>query len=171
MSKQVKEMVISALEQRFGDTRDFLVVDTSKMDAVTTNQWRLALKKQEISAISVKNALARRALSQIGIDGMEEVLAGPSTLVWGGEDIVSLSKEIAKWAKEIKKLEIKGGTTEGKALNSSEVEVLSKSPGRLELIGEVVMLALSPGASLAGALLGPGGKVAGCVKAIADKEE
>ena len=47
---------------------------------------------------------------------------------------------------------------------------LSKSPGRMELISQIVGLALSPGARLCGALLGPGGKISGQVKTLADKE-
>ena len=51
------------------------------------------------------------------MNGLDSILEGPTTLVWGGEDIVALSKEIAKWAKEIEPLKIKGGTTEGTALS------------------------------------------------------
>ncbi len=105
------------------------------------------------------------------MNGLDGVLEGPTTLVWGGEDIVALSKEIAKWAKEIEPLKIKGGTTEGTALSPATVEALSKSPGRLELIGQIVTLMTSPGARLAGALLGPGGKLASQVKKISEKEE
>ena len=41
---------------------------------------------------------------------------------------------------------------------------------REELLGKVVTLILSPGARLAGSLLGSGGTVAGQIKSIADKE-
>ena len=121
--------------------------------------------------MTVKNALARKALHSIGVTALDDVLQGPSTLVWGGEDIVALSKEIAKWAKELPKLEIKGGAVEGSALDASGVDALSKSPGREELIGIIVGAALGPGAQLAGALLGPGGYLAGQVKAVEEKGE
>ena len=84
---------------------------------------------------------------------------------------MALSKEMAKWAKEIEPLKIKGGTTEGTALSKETVDALSKSPGRRELIAQIVGLMLSPGAQLAGALLGPGGKLASQVKKIAEQEE
>jgi hypothetical protein len=93
-------------------------------------------------------------------------------LVVGGEDIVSLSKEVAGWARELGDglLEIKGGMLEGITLSASDVDELSKSPSREELIGQIAGLLLSPGATIAGSLLGPGGLVAGSIEAIADGE-
>ncbi len=171
MSKTVKEMLITAVRDRIGDNTDLLVIDSSKVDAITDNRFRIALREKEISVLTVKNSLAKRALNASGVDALDPVLDGPSAIVWGCEDVVALSKEISKWAKEIVELEIKGGVTEGTTLTAADVDSLSKSPGREELIGRIVMLIQSPGATLAGALLGPGGKLAGQIKAIAGKEE
>ena len=171
MSKTVKNMLISDVENRIGEARDLLVVDSSRLDAITTNRMRLALREKNITALTVRNSLARRALHKLGISTLDETLNGPTTLLWGGEDIVALSREIAKWAKEVGKLEIKGGTVEGTALDAGEVDRLSKSPSREELIGQIAGLILSPGAQLAGALLGPGGKLCGQLKAIGEENE
>lgn len=170
MSKVVKEMMISDIRETLGDVRDFLVVDSSKVTGVEANRLRLALHKQNIQLLGVKNALARKALEQMGISGVDGVFEGPTTLIWGGEDIVALSREITEWANKIKPLAIKGGVVENKALNAKDVESLSKSPGRAELISQVAGLILSPGAQLAAALLGPGGQLAGQLKSLADKE-
>lgn len=171
MSKRIKEMIIGDVGARLNGVRDILALDSSKLDGVTANKLRLAMRKKKISALTVRNKLARQALNKAGVTGLDSFLEGPTTLVWGGEDIVALSKEIAKWAKEIEPLKIKGGTTEGTALSPETVDALSKSPGRLELIGQIVGLMLSPGAQLAGALLGPGGKLASQLKKISEKEE
>jgi len=171
MSKLIKGMIVSELRDRIGDVQELLVVDPSKLDAITTNRMRLSLREKDISLLSVKNSLARVALNEMGISALDSVLAGPSALVWGSEDVVALSKEISKWAKEIEGFEIKGGTVEGTTLSAEEVDSLSKSPGRMELIGQIAGLALSPGARLSAALLGPGGKLAGQVKSKADADE
>jgi large subunit ribosomal protein L10 len=151
--------------------KDFIVVDCSKVDAITANRWRLALRKQHISALTVKNSVANNALKRKGIDGLTSVLSGPSTLVWGGDDIVALSKSVAKWAKEIKNFEIKGGTVEGESLDAAAVDALSKSAGRLETIGEIAGLMLAPGRQLAGCLQGPGGRLAGQLKTLSEEKQ
>jgi large subunit ribosomal protein L10 len=131
----------------------------------------LALRKQHISALTVKNSVANNALKRKGIDGLTSVLSGPSTLVWGGDDIVALSKSVAKWAKEIKNFEIKGGTVEGESLDAAAVDALSKSAGRLETIGEIAGLMLAPGRQLAGCLQGPGGRLAGQLKTLSEEKQ
>lgn len=161
---------MSSLRDRVGDTRDFLVVDIAKVDAITTNKMRLAWREKEISAFTVRNALAKKTFDEMGLEGLGEVLAGSSTLVWGGEDIVALSKEIARWSKEIGELEIRGGTVEGTTLDSGAVDALSKSPSREELIAIIAGQILGPGAQLAAALLGSGGVLAGQIKSIAEEE-
>lgn len=170
MSKRVKEMMISEIQSRIGDARDFLVLNSAKMDAITTNKMRVALRKQNIRAMVVPNSLAKKALRDVGVSSLDSLLTGPTTIVWGGQDIVALSKEMTKWAKDIEALTIRGGTVEGKAINAADVESLSKSPSREELIGKIAGLILAPGGRLAGALLGPGGRLNGQIKSIADKE-
>jgi len=171
MSKQVKEMMMNELRSRVGETRDFLIIDIAKVDAITTNKLRLAWREKEISAFTVRNSLARKTFNDLGLECIGEILAGSSTLVWGGEDVVALSKEITKWSKEIGELEIRGGTVEGTALDSAGVNALSKSPSREELISMIAGQILGPGSQLAAALLGPGGVLAGQVKTISEGEE
>ncbi len=171
MGREVKDMVISEIQSRIGDVRDFIVVDTSKVDAITANRWRLALRKERISALTVKNSVACNALKRKGVDGLAKVLTGPSTLVWGADDVVALSRSMTKWAKEIKNFEIKGGTVEGESLDAAAVAALSKSSGRLETIGELAGLMLAPGRQLAGCLQGPGGQLTGQLKTLSEKEQ
>jgi large subunit ribosomal protein L10 len=171
MSKKVKEMIMQAIRSDLGETQDLLLVDVSKMDAIVTNEWRLALRKANIHVLTVKNTLARSVLADRGIqvERFERLLAGPTTLVWGSDDVVELSKSITKWAEKIATLQVKGASVEGQALDAEAVSRLSKSPGRRELISEIVGLALSPGRQVAGALLGPARMVAGQIKTLAEK--
>ena len=170
MSKRIKEMLVTELQQRIGDAEEMLVVDSSRLDAINDNRFRLALREKDIRILTVKNSMALRALHAQDVTALDPVLEGPSSLVFGGEDIVSLSKEIAGWVTELgdELLAIKGGMVEGTTLSSGDVEELSKSPSREELIGQIAGLLLSPGSSVVGALLGSGGRLAGAVESIAD---
>ncbi len=171
MSKLVKNMMIADLQAELGDCRDVLVVDVSKLTGVNTNKWRLDLQKKNIRVLGVKNAVAGKALSDIGLSGIKDVLAGPSALVWGGEDIVALAKEITQSVKDVAGLQLKGGAMGATSLSADQVESLSKSPGRAELLSQIAGLIRSPGGRIAGAIQSPAGRIAGCVKSIADKDE
>ncbi len=169
MSRVVKEMILKEIEDRLEGNRDLLILDSSRLDAVANNKFRLAMREKGIHLLVVKNSLALRILGDC--DQMRQIFSGPSTIAWGGDDVVALSKEITKQAKELDLLEIKGGAVEGQALDADGVEKLSKSPGRMELISMISGQILSPGAQLAGLMLGPASVLAGCVASIADKEE
>ncbi len=134
MSKLVKDLMIDGIQKIVGECREVLVLDVSKVYAVNANKLRLALRKKNIRLMGVKNAVARRALSQIGLSGVSTALAGPSTLAFGGEDIVALSRELTQWATKIKELEIKGGGLGETALSAPDVATLSNSPGRKEML-------------------------------------
>lgn len=168
MSKVIKNHIIAELQTALDGCAEILVVDVSGLTGTDVNDMRVKLREKNISLLTVRNSLARLACNNIGLESLCPALDGPSTLVWGGEDIVALSKEISGWVKEIKRFEIRGGTVEGQTLDAEGVDRLSKSPGRPELLSIVAGMILSPGGNIAGALLGPGGTVAGAIKSKAD---
>lgn len=170
MSKIVKKMMLEDLRSKMEGRRDFLVLDLSELDAISNNEMRLELAEKGIQLLGVKNRLLQVVLRDEGVDTLDGTLAGPSTVVWGGEDIVGLSREMTQWAKKIEALKIKGGSVDGQEVDSVGVVDISKGPSRLELIGQLAGLILSPGANLAGALLGPGGTIAGQITKISEEE-
>ncbi|MFM7160985.1 MAG: 50S ribosomal protein L10, partial [Planctomycetaceae bacterium] len=65
MSKRIKAMMIDDLQKRIGSTRDFLVVDASKLKGTAANNLRVKLQKQNIRMLGVKNTLARKVLAEL----------------------------------------------------------------------------------------------------------
>ena len=171
MSKVIKNHIINELSRELDGHGEVHVVDVSGLTGNEVNALRVELSAKDISLLTVKNSLARRACDGTSLEALGPVLEGSSTLVWGGEDIVALSREITNWAKEVDTLAIKGGAVDGKTLDAAGVDKLSKSPGRPELLSIIAGLILSPGGNIAGALLGPGGTVAGQVKSKAEDED
>ena len=170
MSRVVKDMILQEIENRLGGSRDLLVIDSSRLDAVSNNVFRIAMQEKGIQLLTVKNSLVRKVLGDDSGE-LKELFTGSSTIAWGGEDVVALSKEVTNQVNGLESLVLKGASIEGQSLDTAAVVKLSKSPGRLELISIISGQMLSPGANISGALLGPGGHLAGCVKTIADKDE
>ena len=171
MSKVVKRLMIDTICAELAGARDLLVLNTSKLGSVKDGALRTTLRKKGIKILQVKNTLVRVALRETGAGNVDALLTGPTVVVWGGEDVVALSREIVKIAGVYKDLEIRGGTVDGQSLTAEGVTDLSKSMGRPELLAKIAGLILSPGARLAGALLGAGGVLAGQLKTITEKAE
>ncbi len=171
MSKVVKRLMIDTICAELAGARDLLVLNTSKLGSVKDGALRSALRKKGIKILQVKNTLVRVALRETGAGNVDALLTGPTVVVWGGEDVVALSREIVKIAGTNKDIEIRGGTVDGQPLTAEGVTDLSKSMGRPELLAKIAGLILSPGARLAGAFLGVGGVLAGQLKTITEREE
>jgi large subunit ribosomal protein L10 len=173
MSKYLKDLITDDLKKRLDGVSDILVVDIAGLEANKNVELRKQLRQKGIKMLMVKTSLARRATEGTMLSSAFEGSDGSATLVWGGEDIVSLAKEITKYAedKAYAAFAPKGGAMSGSPLSAADVKKVSAWPTRTEQLSLLVGQILSPGATLAGQLLGPGGKLASQIKKKSEEEE
>ncbi len=172
MSKYVKGLLQQELERKFEGVSEFLVVEVRGVDGNENNEMRGVLKEKGIHLSVVKNAMMCRALESLEISGAKDLfLAGPSAIAYGGDSVVDVAKGINEWAKKIDAVKFKGAYIDGSVVDAQGAEALSKMKSRVELQGDVVMLANAPGANLAAAIAGSGGIIAGCIKTLVEKLE
>jgi ribosomal protein L10 len=162
MSKYVKNLVSEHLRSRLDGVQDALVVNVVGLAATADNRLRGQLEAKQINLLVVKNSLAARAAAGTALAPMFEGVTGTAAICWGGEDIVSLAKEIARLAadKEYAAFQARGGVMDGERLSAEQVLAVSKWPSRPEQLSLLVGQILSPGATLASQLSSPGGALA-----------
>jgi len=172
MSKFVKDLVTDHLKHRLTGVDEALLVNLTGIDANTNHRLRRELREKDISLMVIKNSLARRAAEGTALAPAFEGLAGPSALVWGGEDIVALAKEVIRFTKDrdFEPLEARGGIMEGEALTGEEVVAISKWPSRSEQLSILVGQMLNPGGALASQLNSVGESLASQIEQRADSD-
>ena len=138
MSKYVKELMMDQLKSDLDGSRSLLILDLKGLDAITEYQLRRDLRKKSIKMRALKNTLARRVFTDMGMEGLSQYLEGPSVAVWGGDGVAELAKEISAQVKKLKKPEIKGGAVDGIVIGPDQVEDITKLPSREALIARVV---------------------------------
>ena len=168
MSKPIKDMLTNYLRQRYEGVNSACVVDLTGLDVATTHKLRCELRDKNGRMEVVQNRLARRAFRDTPLAPLGETLTGPSALVVA-DALVDIAKALVSFAKENKALTLKDAILEGDPQLLSVAE-LSKMMSLAELLSEVASLISGPGRLIASAASSPQSKIAGCLKAIAEKE-
>lgn len=169
MSKPVKNLLRKEIAKRLDGVRDVAVVSVVGIDGNTNNRLRGELLEKGIRVMVVKNAMGRQAFEDMGLGPAAHLLNGPCAIAFGGESVVDIVREIV--AKAIPELKVKGAYMEGEVFGPERVDELSKYPTRAEALGNISCAATSPGANLVGALIGPGGVIAGILKTLEERGE
>jgi large subunit ribosomal protein L10 len=84
-----------------------------------------------------KNTLIKRAASDAGIEGLDELFVGPTAIAFVSGEAVDAAKAIKTFAKEHKALVIKGGYMDGHALTVAEVERIADLESREVLLAKL----------------------------------
>ena len=166
MSKYVKDLITAELKKRFDGVDEALLVNVIGMPNEQNVVLRRQLRQKKINLVVVKNSLARRATEGTALAPAFEGAAGTLAVLWGGDDLVSLAKEVVRIAgqKEFAPFAPQGGVMDGQKLSPAEVTQVAKWPSRQEQLSILVGQILSPGANLSAQLLGPGGKLNSQIK-------
>jgi large subunit ribosomal protein L10 len=162
MSKYVKELISRDISRRLDGVEDALLVNVIGIDANQTVVLRRELRSKDIKLMVVKNSMARHATEGTPLAPAFEGVEGTLALVWGGEDFISLVKEVSQLDKssDYKSFEARGGVMDGEHLTADRVREISKWPNRVEQLSILSGQILSPGANLVSQLIGPGGALA-----------
>jgi large subunit ribosomal protein L10 len=173
MSKYVKSLITEHLRERLRNVHDALLVNMVGLDANSNTRLRAELRNKNIQVVVIKNSMAARATEGTPLASLFADLGGTAAVCWGGEDIVSLAKEITKLVKndKYKPFETRGGVMDGECLSAQQVEQVSKWPSRTEQLSILLGQILSPGAMLASQLNSVGGALASQIEQKAKSEE
>jgi len=173
MTLAEKQANVQSLVDNIKDSGAIYLVDYTGIPVVDDNAFRQELNKKEIKYKAVKNTLLKRALSECGIEGLDDHLQGVTAVAFGSVDAPNApAKELVALLKEKSEIvTVKAISLDGNTLDGSKLEDVSKMPGREELIAQIVSIAIGPGANLAAQIAGPGATIAGQLKALEDKLE
>lgn len=173
MSKHLKSLTVSEYQGRLAGVSDALLVNVIGLNSLNTYLLRKELRSKNLNLLVVKTSLAQRAAEGTKLSAAFDEGEGSMAVVWGGEDFVSLAKEIVEMGKrpEFDKLQTRGGVMDGEKLTAEKVAEVSTWPNRTQQIGILVGQILAPGANLLSQIKAPGGLLMSQVKKKSEGEE
>lgn len=153
MARADKATAVADIAEQFRGSTATLITEYRGLTVTNLAELRRSLGASATYSVA-KNTLIKRAASEAGIEGLDELFVGPTAIAFVNGEPVDAAKAIKTFAKEHKALVIKGGYMDGRALTVAEVERIADLESR-----EVLL------AKLAGAMKGNLAKAAGLFNA------
>ena len=155
-----KEEEVKKLAEKLKEAKVILLTDYRGINVADVTKLRTDLRNVNTEYKVIKNNIVKRALNENGENGLDELLEGPTAVIFGLGDYLEPAKVVYNFAKNNDFYKIKGGIIEGKVMTAEEIITLAKLPSRQELL-----------AKLAGALLGNITKLAVALDAVKAQKE
>lgn len=142
MSKnfELKKQVVGEIVKKFQGAQSVMIVKYSGLTVEQATALRAQFRANGVEYCVLKNTLVRRALGELGIAGLDEVLNGPSAFAFGMSDPVSPAKIISDFITKNKTeaIEIKAGLLGTELMSSEQIKSLASMPSREVLLSRLV---------------------------------
>ena len=127
MSKnlELKKQVVSDIVKKFQEAQSVIVVRYSGLTVEQVTGLRAQFRANGVEYCVLKNTLVRRALKELNIEGLDEVLNGPSAFAFGMNDPVSPAKIVNDFIVK-------------KKSDAIEIKALAEMPSREVLLARLV---------------------------------
>ncbi|MGJ8593347.1 MAG: 50S ribosomal protein L10 [Aquaticitalea sp.] len=172
MTREEKSQVIEELTAQLADSAHIYLTDISGLNAGNTSDLRRACYKANIKLAVVKNTLLEKAMEASDKDfgDLPSTLKGNTSVMYS-ETGNAPAKVIKAFRKKSDKPLLKGAFIEEAIyIGDANLDALVDIKSREELIGDIVGLLQSPAKNVISALKSSGGKLAGILKTLSEKE-
>jgi large subunit ribosomal protein L10 len=172
MTREEKSRVIEDLTAQLADNTTIYLADISGLNALNTSNLRRACFKANVKLAVVKNTLLAKAMESSDKDfgDLPSTLKGNTSIMFS-ETGNAPAKVIKEFRKKSDKPLLKGAFIEEAIfIGDDKLDTLVSIKSKEEVIGDIIGLLQSPAKNVVSALKSGGGKIAGILKTLSEKE-
>ena len=125
MKRPEKEAVVAQLTDKFRNADAIYLTEYRGLTVPQISELREKLGR-DTSYTVAKNTLVRIAAKEAGIEGLDELLAGPTAVTFVKGDFIEAAKTLRDFAKTNKALIIKGGFADGTVYDAEGAKKLAE---------------------------------------------
>jgi len=166
-----KIKAVEDFSKQLEEHKNVIVTDYRGLTVEEMNDLRNQLREKGVIYQVVKNNLIKIALKNAQINGLDEYLFGPSAIAFSKDDPISPSKIIVDFAKKQEKLRVKGGYSDGKVINQSDIKAFSQLPSKEILLTRLVAGLMRPLNQLTNVVNGPIRKLAIALQEVSQQKK
>lgn len=172
MKKEDKDKIIESLVVKIDTYKNFYLADISGLNAADTSALRRKCFEKQIKMEVVKNTLLKKALDRCtgNYEELYGALEHPTSIMFT-ESANAPAKLIKEFRRKYAKPVLKAAyVQESIFVGENQLEALVNIKSKFEVIGDVIGLLQSPAKNVVSALQSSGGKLAGIVKTLSERE-
>jgi large subunit ribosomal protein L10 len=184
MTREEKYEVVEKLTEKLRNTDYFYITDAGGMTVAETNNFRRLCFEKGIGYQVFKNSLIKKALANLEAENSnadfkafeeKKVLKGFSGILFGTDSANAPAKLLKEFHKKGDKKNpkplLKGASINlGLFTGHESLDALATLKSKNELIGDIIGALQAPAQNVVSALQSSGGKLAGILKTLSEKE-
>ena len=159
---------VTALKERIQGSGALLLAEYRGLSVHDATELRRSLSGQAKLAVA-KNTLLLRAAGEAGIEGLEELLAGPTAVAFVEGDVVAVAKKLVEAAKKFPALVLKGAYLDGKVLGADDARALADLEPREVMLSKIAGMLKSEMSRAASMFQALQSRFVGLMEALKDK--
>ena len=145
-----KQAIVAALAERIENASAGVLVDYKGITVAEDTALRTELRKDEVNYTVVKNTLTRKALDKLGMNELDHVLNGTTSLATAENDPIAPFRILNDYSKKLgDRFNIKAAFMDGKVLSESEIAEMAELPSKDALYAKVLGTMIAPITGLA----------------------
>jgi large subunit ribosomal protein L10 len=172
MARPDKAAAVAEIVDSFNESTGAVLTEYRGLTVKQLQDLRRALGENANYAV-VKNTLTKIAAKQAGVDGVDDLLNGPTAIAFINGDLVEAAKGLRDFAKANPALVVKGGYVDGAPMGAAEIAKLADLESREVLLGKLagaMLASLSQAVYLLNAPLAQAARVVGALETKAQQD-
>ena len=136
MARNAKSTAVEEITEEFRSSSAAVLTEYRGLTVAQLKELRRSLSGNATYAV-VKNTLTKIAAKDAGVEGIDDLLVGPSAIAFVKGDPVEAAKGIRDFSKSHPKLVIKGGYMDGRVISAEEIATLADLESREVLLAKL----------------------------------
>jgi large subunit ribosomal protein L10 len=169
MPRAEKEAKVKGLAERLSESQAAVLAGYRGLTVHEAAELRNALAEVGTRFSVVKNSLTRLAVKEAGLEGLDELIDGPTAIAFVSGDPVAGAKRLVEQARRFPVLEVRGGYAEGRILTAEDIRTLAALESREVMLARLAGVAKAQLARTAWALQALQSRFVGLMEALREK--
>lgn len=157
MNKEQKAESVKEIKELIESSEAMYFTDFAGLTVEEVNELRKEFYKSDLKYKVVKNTLTVRALKEsekysAHIERLDEILHGPTSIVFAYKNPVAPAKILKKFADKIDRPKLKIAIVENEVYDSKQLNSLASLPSKEEIISSILGSLDSPASGIVGSI-------------------